>query len=86
MNSESEVVMMAITNRLLHLEDKHAPLVDQEQRIVELIREQRRRRLEAEGKPFEELPRVSALDAPGRCLSVSEIIRIAHKQHLGQTV
>jgi phage gpG-like protein len=47
---------------------------DQERSIVEAIRERRRRRLEAEGRPFEEWPTVKYADDGDRPRTIAEAI------------
>jgi hypothetical protein len=49
--------------------------------LAELIRERRRRRLEAAGLPFQEPPPMPA-DYCGRCLSIAEILRAQREERL----
>jgi hypothetical protein len=70
--------MKAITRRLSQLELRFAAHRDKEGRsIAEVIRERRRRRLEAEGRPFEERPTVKYADAGDQPRTVAEVIRAA---------
>jgi hypothetical protein len=48
------------------------------QRAAELLRERRRRRLEASGEPFEELMQ-PIVTPPGRRLSVAETLRLCRR-------
>jgi hypothetical protein len=67
--------MKAFIRRLHRLEEDSVLPVDlASQRIADLLRERRRRRMEAAGLPFKDLPR--ALPLPGaRRLSVAETLR-----------
>jgi hypothetical protein len=68
--------MKAIDRRLRRLEDRFAPEENEEVRsLVTLIRERRRRRLEASGEPFEEGPCERLSDDQIRHLSVADILR-----------
>ena len=68
--------MKAVIRRLRRLEEKFVPQEDQEtQRVADLLRERRRRRLEANGEPFEDEPRERASLGPGRRLSIAETLR-----------
>jgi hypothetical protein len=72
--------MKAIFRRLRRIEARLAPLPDvASQRAAELIRERRRRRLEAAGQPDEELPWHTVALLPGRRLSIAETIRIGRQ-------
>jgi hypothetical protein len=68
--------MRTIVRRLRRLEGRFAPHVDDEGRtLADVIRERRRRRLEASGQPpFEEGPPVPLTDDRGRPLLVGEIL------------
>ena len=54
------------------------------QQSAEMIRERRRRRLEAAGLPFEEPPQLPP-DYDGRRLSIAEILRARRAQRLIRT-
>jgi hypothetical protein len=49
------------------------------QRPAELLRERRRRLLEAAGQPYEELPLLTMALPPGRRLSIAETLLIGRK-------
>jgi len=74
--------MRAVVRRLRLLEERFVPQVDlASQRLADLIRDRRRRRLEASGQPFDDL--VPESPAPGsRCLSVAETLRICRQRRL----
>jgi hypothetical protein len=73
--------MKAIDRRLRRLQDRFAPEVREEDfRLVKLLRERRRRRLEASGEPFEELPPKNC-DRSG-LQSISEILRSRYARRL----
>jgi hypothetical protein len=82
--------MKAVVRRLRQLERRLAPQIGAEcSRSLSLaivLRERRRRRLEASGEPFEELLAPPMRIAPGRCLSCAETLRLArqraHEQNL----
>jgi hypothetical protein len=66
----------AIVRRLRKLEEQARPIVnDRRQTPAEVIRERRRRRLEAVGLPFEDRPRESFASD----LSVAEAIRMGRR-------
>jgi hypothetical protein len=72
--------MKAIFRRLRRIEARLAPLPDvASQRAAELIRERRRRRLEAAGQPYDELPWHTVALLPGRRLSIAETIRLGRQ-------
>jgi hypothetical protein len=72
--------MKVMFRRLRRLEERVAPKLDvATQRVAELIRERRRRRLEAAGQPYEELPWHTVAFPPGRRLSIAETIRIGRQ-------
>jgi hypothetical protein len=77
--------MRAIRQRLRRVEEKLAPRPSEQDRrdaeAAELIRESRRRRLEAEGLPFHEPPPLPP-EYDGRPLSIAEALRAARKQRL----
>jgi hypothetical protein len=66
--------MKAITNRLRRLENRFVPCESEESRklfsLAAQIRERRRRRLEREGRPFEDKPREDL-----RGLTLAQVIR-----------
>ena len=80
--------MKAILRRLDRIEQSLAPKPTAEDRrmaeLADLIRERRRRRLEAAGLPFEELPQLPP-DYDGRRLSIAEILRARRAQRLIRT-
>jgi hypothetical protein len=70
--------MKAILTRIRRMEQNQLPDEDRRSQLVaDLLRERRRRRCEANGEPFEELPQHSTGLAPGRRLSVAETLRMA---------
>ena len=70
--------MKAVIRRLRRLEEAFMPQVDlAAQRLSDLLRERRRRRLEASGEPFDELDWASLGLPPGTRLSESETLRLA---------
>jgi hypothetical protein len=69
----------AILRRLARIEVRLAPTIDLgSYRLADLIRERRRRRLEASGEPFENRPLVSV--ASGRVLSVAQTLRLRRQE------
>ena len=82
--------MKAVVRRLRQLERRLAPQIGAEYSrslsLAMVVRERRRRRCEASGEPFEELPAPPMRVAPGRCLSCAETLRLArqraHEQNL----
>jgi hypothetical protein len=65
--------MKAIDRRLRRLQERIAPQENEEVgRLVELLRERRRRRLEASGEPFEVRPCERLTDGH---LSIADILR-----------
>ena len=67
--------MKAIARRVARLEDRLIPQEDPEaRRLVELLRERRRRRLEAEGLPFHERPPLPPTN-DGRPWTLADILR-----------
>jgi hypothetical protein len=73
--------MKAIDRRLRRLQDRFAPEENEEVgRLVELLRERRRRRAEACGEPFEVRPYESLTDDPNRPLSIADILRSGHRR------
>jgi hypothetical protein len=72
--------MKTMMRRLRRIEARLAPKPDfASERLAELIRERRRRRLEAAGQPYEELPWHPVELPPGRRLSIAETVRIGRK-------
>jgi hypothetical protein len=67
----------AIVRRLRKLEYQARPVVNEHGKtLAEVVRERRRRRLEAAGLPFEDRPRESSAGAP----SLSEAIRMGRQR------
>ena len=74
--------MRAIVRRLRQLEGRLAPEVDHRTcETASLLRERRRRRLEASGQPFLDVPRTPTL-APRKCMSVAETLRNRRRERL----
>jgi hypothetical protein len=72
--------MKTIIRRLRRIEARLAPEPDAaSERAAELIRERRRRRLEAAGQPYDELPWHTVALQPGRRLSLTETLLIGRK-------
>ena len=73
--------MKAIDRRLRRLAESFAPQENEEvARLVTLLRERRRRRLEANGEPFE-VRRFEALaDDQNRPLSIADILRMGRRR------
>jgi hypothetical protein len=67
--------MKAIIRRLCRLEEVRVVREQEGPSPVELIRERRRRRAEASGKPFEELPYELHVGDQNGSLSVADILR-----------
>jgi hypothetical protein len=79
--------MRAVIRRLQRLEERLVPQVDlASQRVAGLLRERRRRRLEASGQPFEDSSLTNLPTAPRRCLSVAETLRLRRRQRLDRRV
>lgn len=55
-------------------------------RVAGLLRERRRRRLEANGQPFEDSSGDNMPTAPRVCLSVAETLRLRCRQRLDRRV
>ena len=73
--------MKAIDRRLRRLQDRFAPEVRKEDfRLVKLLGERRRRRLEASGEPFELRPCEPFIDDQNRPLSVADILRSGRRR------
>ena len=65
--------MKAIAARIRRLEQRKIRVGgDVTQSVPRLLRERRRRRLEASGQPHEELPTLRVSLAPGKRLSIAE--------------
>ena len=82
--------MKAILTRIRRMEQRFVPTEDTEsQGLAHVIRERRRRRCEANGEPFEEMPPVPMPFTPGRRLSVAETLRMrrlcAYEQNVRAT-
>ena len=76
--------MKAIDRRLRTLEDSFAPKENEEVRsLVVLLRERRRRRLEASGEPFEFRPSEALTDDQNRPLSVADVLRMGRRRVSG---
>jgi hypothetical protein len=72
--------MKTVIRRLRRIEARLAPNADTaSERAAELIRERRRRRLEAAGLPYNELPWDTVALPPGRRLSIAETVLIGRK-------
>ena len=70
--------MRAVIGRLRRLENRVGPQRYMErQRLADLLRDRRRRRLEASGEPFEDLPLEGVAPGPVRYLSVPETLRLS---------
>ncbi len=73
--------MKAIDRRLRRLEENFAPQENEEVgRLVALLRERRRRRLEASGEPFESGPSERLSDDQDRPLSIADILRSGRRR------
>jgi hypothetical protein len=72
--------MKSVIRRLHQLERRLAPQTQveafQSLSVALVIRERRRRRCEASGEPFEELPPLPMPLRPGRRLSIAETLRM----------
>ena len=72
--------MKAIDRRLRRLQERFAPQENEEVRsLVALLRERRRRRLEASGEPFEEGP-CEVIRDQDRPLSVADVLRMGRRR------
>ena len=73
--------MKAITRRLRRLEERLAPQANEHaQRAADIIRERRRRRLEAAGLPFDDLDWKRITAATGPRLSIAETLRMGRQR------
>ena len=73
--------MRTISRRLRRLEDSLAPKENEEVRsLVALLRERRRRRLEANGEHFESRPCEWLTDDQERPLSIADILRMGRRR------
>jgi hypothetical protein len=76
-----------ILRRLRRVEEKLMPQASEQYRrsveVVEMIRERRRRRLEAAGLPFPELPPMSSDNGPR--LGIAETLRAVRDRRLRLT-
>ena len=72
--------MKAVTRRLQQLERRLAPQTQveafQSLSVAMVLHERRRRRCEANGEPFEELPLQPISALPGRRRSIAETLRL----------
>ena len=72
--------MKAIDRRLRRLEDSFAPKENEEVRsLVVLLRERRRRRLEASGESFESRPS-EVIHNKDRPVSVADVLRMGRRR------
>ena len=73
--------MKAIYRRLRRLQASLTPQENEEVgRLVALLRERRRRRLEANGEPFESRPCEHLTDDQIRHLSVADVLRMGRRR------
>jgi hypothetical protein len=73
--------MRTISRRIRKLEESFAPQENEEVRsLVTLLRERRRRRLEASGESYESRPIERLTDDQTRHLSVADILRIGRRR------
>ena len=73
--------MKAIDGRLRRLQDRFGPEVrEADFRLVTLLRERRRRRLEASGEPFESRPCERLTDYQTMHLSVADVLRMGRRR------
>jgi hypothetical protein len=71
--------MKGMLRRLRQIEERLAPKNDvASQAVADLIRERRRRRLQAQGLPYEERSD-QTIPPSGRCLSVAETLRLGRR-------
>jgi hypothetical protein len=78
--------MKAIDRRLRRLQDRFAPQENEDvRRLVELLRERRRRRAEQAGEPFEVRP-YEGLTDQNRPLSIADILRSGRRHVLAPKV
>ena len=78
--------MRAIDRRLRKLQDRFAPEASEEDfRSVTLLRERRRRRLEASGEPFEMRPCERFADDQNRQLTVADVLRMGRRRTAAPT-
>jgi hypothetical protein len=81
--------MRILERRLKKLEagDLHATTrPDPSRHAADLIRERRRRRLEAGGQPFVDRPRWTDATIPGRRLSAAETLRLCRQYRVEQRI
>jgi hypothetical protein len=76
--------MKAVIRRLRLLEERLVPQVDlASQRLADVLRDRRRRCLEASGQHFDDLVTDRVVPAPGdRYLSVAETLRMCRQERL----
>jgi hypothetical protein len=73
--------MKAMDRRLRRLQERFAPQENEEvARLVALLRERRRRRLEASGEPFESWPSERLTDDQNKHLSVADVLRMGRRR------
>jgi hypothetical protein len=73
--------MKAIDRRLRRLEESFAPQENEEVgRLVALLRERRRRRLEASGEPFESRPCERFTEDQDTPQSVADVLRMGRRR------
>jgi len=73
--------MRTISRRLRRLEERFTPQENEEVgRLVTLLRERRRRRLEASGEPYESRPCERLTDDQTRHLSVADVLRMGRRR------
>ena len=73
--------MKAIDRRLRRLQERLAPQENEEVgRLVTLLRERRRRRLEASGEPSESGPPERLTDEQTMHLSVADVLRMGRRR------
>ena len=73
--------MRAIDRRLRRLQDRFAPEENEEvRRLVELLRERRRRRAEQAGEPLEVWRCEALTDDLNRPLSIADILRSGRRR------
>jgi hypothetical protein len=73
-----------IVKRLCRLEERLVPAIDHESfRLANMIRDRRRRRLEASGQPFEDMPYLAPTPGPYR--SYADTLRSLRQERLSRT-
>ena len=80
------MAVKAIDRRLRRLQERLAPQENEEVvRLVALLRERRRRRLEASGEPFEVRACEALTDDQNRPLSIADILRTGRRRAVAPT-